>query len=72
MRRHPPCEGSPPVVQMNDADAIRQRWIANGRQPCDHAERAKEYYLGTQTGDFRCTNCGATFITRDGDPVERD
>jgi hypothetical protein len=49
------------MVQMDDVRHIRDRWEAAGSQSCEHQDVEKEYYLGSQTGDFVCTRCGKTF-----------
>ena len=33
----------------------------NDPKECKHENIEKEYYLGTQTGDYICTDCGTTF-----------
>jgi hypothetical protein len=45
-------------LQMNKAAALRKAW---GDKPCDHPSFAKEYHLGTATGDKVCTQCGRAF-----------
>lgn len=42
-------------MQMEDAKELREKW---GNKPCNHPILDKEYYLGTQTGDYICTQCG--------------
>jgi hypothetical protein len=42
-------------MQMHKAWQLRQKW---GNKPCDHPSWAREYYLGTNTGDKVCTQCG--------------
>jgi hypothetical protein len=48
-------------MQSSEAEALRNSW---GDKPCDHPNIDKEYYLGAQTGDFNCVQCGATFFSR--------
>ena len=45
-------------MQKKRANVLREAW---GDQPCAHPAFAKEYDLGKRTGDFVCTQCGATF-----------
>ena len=47
-------------IQFNKANEIEEKWE---NKPCPHPNIAKEYYLSSQTGDYRCTQCGAT-LTR--------
>ncbi len=44
------------MIQMEEADKLEQKWPG---KKCNH-RREKELYLGTKTGDYRCTICGAT------------
>lgn len=44
-------------MQMDKIKELRKEW---GDKPCDHPGVEKEYYLGTQTGDYVCTQCGRT------------
>ncbi|GAB4073247.1 hypothetical protein GCM10028778_08060 [Barrientosiimonas marina] len=44
-------------MQMEKAEEIRKEW---GNKPCEHPTITKEYYLGAQTGDYVCTQCGQT------------
>lgn len=48
------------MVQALEAIEIRKRWEAAGSPPCDHKKVSKEYYLGAQTGDKICMDCGET------------
>lgn len=50
-------------MQMNEAMQVSKEW---GNKPCDHPSVEKEYHLGTQTGDYVCTQCGQTRSNRDG------
>lgn len=44
---------------MNEAESRHKRFIESG-EVCDHRYvKLKEYYLGTATGDYRCSNCFA-------------
>jgi hypothetical protein len=47
-------------MQFDRAQELRKLW---GDKPCNHPEVDKEYYLGAQTGDLVCTQCGSTFLS---------
>lgn len=42
-------------MQHEEIEQIRRAW---GNKPCDHPSVEKEYYLGADTGDKVCTQCG--------------
>lgn len=44
-------------MQRKRAVALRAEW---GDRPCDHPTLAKEYDEGVRTGNYLCTQCGAT------------
>jgi hypothetical protein len=46
-------------MQQKKAANLRDAWRDSGSPPCDHASIDQEYYLGSQTGDWVCTKCGA-------------
>lgn len=48
-------------MQYEKAKDLR-RW--NNGKLCSHDEIDKEYYLGSQTGDYVCTSCGKTFSSK--------
>ena len=48
-------------MQKKRATALRQAW---GDKPCEHPAFAKEYDLGERTGNYVCTQCGATLTFR--------
>ncbi len=48
-------------MQFEEANRLREKYEG---KPCEHPAIAKEYYLGAQTGDYRCTTCGETFASR--------
>ena len=48
-------------MQKKRAIALKQEW---GDKPCTHPAFAKEYDLGERTGNYLCTQCGATFTFR--------
>jgi len=54
------------MVQMNKANRIEAAWIEAGEPECTHERYSKEYYLGADTGDYRCLTCGAAW-SRDRD-----
>lgn len=45
-------------MQMDKARELRLSW---GKKHCKHPSFVKEYYLGADTGDKVCTQCGETF-----------
>ena len=45
-------------IQFEEANRIEKEW---GDKPCSHPNITKEYNRSSQTGDYRCTQCGATF-----------
>ena len=45
-------------IQHDKANEIEKEW---GNKECSHPEITKEYYRSSQTGDYRCRQCGATF-----------
>jgi len=49
-------------MQKKRAVALQQTW---GAQPCAHPGFAKEYDLGHRTGNYVCTQCGASFSFRE-------
>nr|AKN36100.1 hypothetical protein [Vibrio tasmaniensis]AKN40821.1 hypothetical protein [Vibrio sp. 1F_189] len=42
-------------MQMNEAAKLRVKW---GNKPCSHPNIDKEFYEGSPTGDYVCTQCG--------------
>lgn len=46
---------------MDKGEAIRRNWERAGSPLCAHEERAKERYLGADTGDWLCLGCGTTW-----------
>ena len=48
-------------MQTRDAERSRSQW---GDKPCTHQNPGKEYYLGSQTGDYACGTCGETWASR--------
>jgi DNA-directed RNA polymerase subunit RPC12/RpoP len=49
-------------VQRKKAVELQQAW---GDKPCDHPAFSREYDLGERTGNYRCTQCGASFTFRE-------
>lgn len=49
-------------MQRKRAAALREEW---GDKPCEHPAFAKEYDLGVKTGNYVCTQCGATITFRE-------
>lgn len=49
-------------MQRKRAIALRKEW---GDTPCPHPALAKEYDAGERTGNFVCTQCGATLTFRE-------
>ena len=49
-------------MQKKRAVALQEAW---GGKPCDHPAFAREYDLGERTGNYICTQCGATFGFRE-------
>ncbi len=45
-------------IQFDKANEIEKGW---GNKECSHPEITKEYYRSSQTGDYRCRQCGAIF-----------
>jgi hypothetical protein len=43
------------TMQAKQAQILRDEW---GDKPCNHPNYEKEYYLGANTGDKVCTQCG--------------
>lgn len=45
-------------IQSSEARELVKK---NAGEPCDHDHPLeKEYYLGSSTGDYICTNCGTS------------
>lgn len=57
------------MVQMDQAAWIRAQWKQAGSPPCAHEKFDKEYYLGWQTGDYVCLNCGEDFMRHEVDAM---
>ena len=53
-------------MQFEKAKQKRKDW---GDKTCDHPSIEKEYYLGAQTSDYVCTQCGAEFTKSEKDKI---
>ncbi|MCE0759094.1 hypothetical protein LWH94_07740 [Marinobacter sp. G11] len=42
-------------MQLKEAKNLNEK---NQEPDCQHTNLSKEYYLGSATGDYVCTNCG--------------
>jgi hypothetical protein len=49
-------------MQRKKAIELQQAW---GDRPCAHPSFSREYDLGERTGNYCCTQCGATFTFRE-------
>jgi hypothetical protein len=49
-------------LQRKKAVELQKQW---GDKPCDHPAFSREYDLGERTGNYCCTQCGATFTFRE-------
>lgn len=49
-------------IQYDEANEIEKKW---GNKECSHPEITKEYYRSSQTGDYRCRQCGTTFTEQE-------
>ena len=54
-----PTEDRP--LQRKKAIELQRTW---GDRPCDHPAFSREYDLGERTGNYCCTQCGATLTFR--------
>ena len=54
-------------MQSKRAAELRKEW---GNKKCDHPTFDKEYYLGAQTGDYICTQCGKCLTEREVEEIE--
>lgn len=48
-------------MQADRAEQLRDEWALTGGSVCPHPQLAKEYILGSNTGDKVCTTCGDDF-----------
>ena len=56
-------------IQFEEANEIEIAW---GDKPCSHPCITKEYNRSSQTGDYRCTQCGATFTKDEVDIIRQN
>jgi len=49
-------------LQRKKAIELQQQW---GSKPCNHPSFSREYDLGERTGNYCCTQCGATLTFRE-------
>ena len=49
-------------LQRKKAVELQQQW---GNKPCDHPTFSREYDLGERTGNYCCTQCGASLSFRE-------
>ena len=54
-------------IQFDEANEIEKNW---DNKPCSHPHITKEYNRSSQTGDYRCTQCGATFYEHEGKHIK--
>jgi len=54
-------------MQNADARELRRQW---GDKPCDHPGFDREHYLGANTGDHVCTQCGRLFTFDERKAIE--
>lgn len=59
------------AIQNSKAREIAANWKRkkekNPELKCEHKNLEKEYYLGTDTGDYVCTECGEAFTKAEKD-----
>ena len=56
-------------MQFDDAQRLSRN---HKNKNCTHENIEKEYYLGSQTGDYVCTSCGKTFSSKSEWEAERE
>jgi hypothetical protein len=59
-RCHLHAEDTP--LHRKKAIELQEKW---GGKPCDHPAFSREYDLGERTGNYCCTQCGATLSFRE-------
>ena len=55
-------------MQMRKVQTLRDEW---GDKPCDHPDYDRENYLGADTGDKVCTQCGRVLIDEEIERIRR-
>jgi hypothetical protein len=48
------------------AKRLKRKW---GDKPCDHPAFDSEYFFGTYTGSYVCTQCGKLFSPEEKDKI---
>ena len=56
-------------MQFEKAQQLKKAW---GNKPCDHPRTEKEYYLGSDTGDHVCLQCGRAIVDVNGKKIESE
>jgi hypothetical protein len=56
-------------MQSRKVTRLQTQW---GDKPCDHPSFDKEYYLGSQTGDFICKQCGKEFSRQEYEEIVKN
>jgi hypothetical protein len=59
-------------MQVEEAKTLRERWREQGDQHCSHLKIVKEYYRGTHTMDYVCTDCGKEFSLTEKKDIEQN
>ena len=54
-----------------DPDQIEKEWMTKGSPWCEHTSMHKQYYLGTDTGDYVCPTCGELRSRQEPKPAPR-
>ena len=49
-------------MQRKKAIELQRTW---GERPCEHPEFSREYDMGERTGNYCCTQCGASVTFRE-------
>jgi hypothetical protein len=58
-------------MQLGKVPGITAAWKAAGEPYCDHSRKDKEYYLGADTGDWVCLDCGVSWSRGEPTPPPR-
>ena len=45
-------------MEQKDAHELRIKWLKLGNKTCNHPDIVKEFWVGSPTGDYVCTQCG--------------
>lgn len=56
-------------MQNEKAQNLRNNW--NGK-PCKHTKLEKEYFLGSDSGDYVCSQCGEVFTKTQKENLEKN